>query len=210
MRVPTHSARCSVYGFRSNQVKGSGLPSDRAFITSHKKIRFSREASDNFIRMQWDESRYHPVPTTTYLLDYPPVYVAHYRSQSTAYVGETTNICSRTIQHLDADPATREHWKGPAESPSDTMYVIGNSLLKKSPRFDIVNQLMLPPPGSPAIKELNYRRTNLQKDSRPTSPGIPYPKRTTNWMRTLSASTAAVSRERDQGRPRITKPRPAR
>lgn len=102
------------------------------------------------------------------------------------------------------------YWKGPAESPSDTMYVIGNSLLKKSPRFDIVNQLMLPPPGSPAIKELNYRRTNLQKDSRTTSPGIPYPKRTTNWMRTLSASTAAVSRERDQGRPRITKPRPAR
>ena len=162
MRDPTGSARRGILGFRSYQVKVIVLASDSAFTTSLEKIRFSRESLDDFVRIQRDENRYHSVPDTTYLLDYPTVYIVHDRPQSTAYVGETTDIRSRTIQHLDADPATREDWKRLAESRSATMYVIGNSLFNKSLTLDIENQLMLYLSGSPAIKELNNRRTNPQ------------------------------------------------
>lgn len=138
------------------------MHSDDGFTTSLEKIRFSREALDEFVVGQRTQERSNTVPDTTYLLDYPTVYIVHDGPQCTAYVGETTDIRSRTIQHLDADPATRDDWKKLAESRAATMYIIGNSLFNKSLTLDVENQLMLYLSGSPTVKELNNRRTNPQ------------------------------------------------
>lgn len=132
------------------------------FTTALAEIRFSRDSLDHFVETQRALSRPDRLSDSTLWLDYPAVYIVHDNPQRTAYVGETTDIRSRTIQHLDADPASRDDWKKLAESETATMFIIGNTLFNKSLTLDIENQLMLYLSGSPTVKELNNRRTNPQ------------------------------------------------
>lgn len=47
------------------------------------------------------------------LINYPTVYIIHTKSgaELTVYIGETTNIQQRTIQHLNIDPERRLDWQ---------------------------------------------------------------------------------------------------
>jgi len=98
------------------------------------------------------------------LLTYPTVYVIHDDSsqQFTLYVGETTDIKRRTIEHMDIDPNTRDDWHQLAQSTNVKMIVIGHEHFNKSMTLDIENQLMLYLSGTKAVKRLNNRRTNPQ------------------------------------------------
>lgn len=105
------------------------------------------------------------------LFRYPTVYVVHDQPKKsevdveyTVYVGETTNITSRTKQHLTADIKTRDDWHGLAHSDSAKMFVIGHEHFNKSLTLDIENRLMNYLLGVDAVKHLNNRRTNQQTD----------------------------------------------
>ncbi|MDF3333894.1 DUF2075 domain-containing protein [Lacticaseibacillus rhamnosus] len=101
-----------------------------------------------------------------FLLQYPTVYIIHTDKKSanrvTVYVGETSDIHRRTIQHLVDDPSKRTDWALLSNDRSAQMIVIGHQHFNKSLTMDIENQLMLYLSGVPAIKQLNNRRTNPQ------------------------------------------------
>lgn len=124
-----------------------------------KKTSFSDEGVD-------DLDRHVSNPTERkWLLEYPTVYVVHDAvtpRNFRVYVGETTNIQSRTLHHLHQDPHKREDWKYFAESPSAEMYTIGHEHFNKSLTLDIENKLMLHLLGVDHVTELHNRRTNPQ------------------------------------------------
>ncbi|MDE3315776.1 DUF2075 domain-containing protein [Lacticaseibacillus zeae] len=101
-----------------------------------------------------------------FLLQYPTVYVIHTDKKSanqvTVYVGETSDIHRRTIQHLVDDPAKRADWASFSNDRNAQMIVIGHQHFNKSLTMDIENRLMLYLSGVPAVKQLNNRRTNPQ------------------------------------------------
>ncbi|WP_077069504.1 DUF2075 domain-containing protein [Lacticaseibacillus rhamnosus] len=101
-----------------------------------------------------------------FLLQYPTVYIIHTDKKSanrvTVYVGETSDIHRRTIQHLVDDPSKRTDWALLSNDRNAQMIVIGHQHFNKSLTMDIENQLMLYLSGVPAIKQLNNRRTNPQ------------------------------------------------
>lgn len=81
-----------------------------------------------------------------YLLHYPTVYIVNDKNkekQFSVYIGETSDIKKRTIQHLTVDPKTRSDWENLAISDSSKMYVIGHEHFNKSLTLDIENKLML-------------------------------------------------------------------
>lgn len=102
-----------------------------------------------------------------FLLQYPTVYIIHTDKKSanrvTVYVGETSDIHRRTIQHLVDDPSKRTDWALLSNDRNAQMIVIGHQHFNKSLTMDIENQLMLYLSGVPAIKQLNNRRTNPAK-----------------------------------------------
>lgn len=99
------------------------------------------------------------------LLDYPTVYVVRQPQleKFDVYVGETTDIFSRTIQHLRTDPAIREDWRQLAESDRAEMLVIGNRYFNKSLTLDVENRLMLYLTGVETVNQLHNRRSNPQR-----------------------------------------------
>lgn len=129
-----------------------------------EEIRFSRSSLDSFI----DEQRSSATPDSdrraTKLLDYPTVYVVHHETSErfSVYIGETTDIRSRTIQHLETDIGNREDWKALAASKASKMLVIGHPLFNKSLTLDIENRLMHYLSGVEAVEHLYNRRTNPQ------------------------------------------------
>lgn len=75
-----------------------------------------------------------------YLLHYPTVYIVNDKNkekQFSVYIGETSDIKKRTIQHLTVDPKTRTDWENLAISDSSKMYVIGHEHFNKSLTLDI-------------------------------------------------------------------------
>lgn len=102
------------------------------------------------------------------LLQYPTVYIIHSDKKSanqvTVYVGETTDINRRTVQHLVDDPLRRTDWASLSNDQEAKMIVIGHRHFNKSLTLDIENQLMLYLSSVPAITQLNNRRTNPQNE----------------------------------------------
>ncbi|RXT58588.1 DUF2075 domain-containing protein [Lacticaseibacillus chiayiensis] len=100
------------------------------------------------------------------LLQYPTVYLIHTDKKSansvTIYVGETSDIYRRTIQHLVDDPSKRADWASFSNDRHAQMIVIGHQHFNKSLTMDIENRLMLYLSGVPTVKQLNNRRTNPQ------------------------------------------------
>lgn len=102
----------------------------------------------------------------TYLLDYPTVYVAHHRAADKykVYIGETTNIRGRTLQHLTADSRVDEDWTRMSQADDAEMYVIGHKQFNKSLTLDVENRLMQFLTSSTDVVELNNKRSNPQND----------------------------------------------
>lgn len=83
------------------------------------------------------------------LTDYPTVYIidnqgkqSDYKENYTVYVGETIDIQRRTLEHLDADPETREDWEELRNAKNAHMFVIGHEHFNKSLALDIENRMM--------------------------------------------------------------------
>lgn len=105
-------------------------------------------------------------PDARYLLDYPTVYVAHHQASDKykVYVGETSDIRGRTLQHLTGDSQVRDDWAEMTRASDAQMYVIGHTMFNKSLTLDIENRLMLYLTSANDVVELNNRRSNPQND----------------------------------------------
>lgn len=101
-----------------------------------------------------------------YILDYPTVYIVNDESKKKydVYVGETSDIYRRTLQHINQDPNTREDWKSLAKSSSAEMLIIGHEYFNKSLTLDIENRLMLYLSSVDNINQLYNRRSNQQNE----------------------------------------------
>lgn len=103
-----------------------------------------------------------------YLINYPTVYIINEGNQAkakyTVYVGETNDIQRRTLQHLDADPISRQDWRQLKATPDATMFVIGHQHFNKSLTLDIENRMMHYLSGVSTVSHLNNRRDNAQRD----------------------------------------------
>lgn len=99
-----------------------------------------------------------------YILNYPTVYIVHNKNKQkyTVYVGETTNIKRRTIEHISNDPKVREDWEQLVESKSTEMLIIGHHHFNKSLTLDIENKLMQYLSSVDVVEKVNNRRTNQQ------------------------------------------------
>lgn len=128
-----------------------------------RKIGFTQPHLDEFVRELRANSK--PPRVRELLLDFPTVYVVRQEQSERydVYVGETTDIFSRTIQHLKTDPATRDDWRQLAESAAAEMLVIGNTYFNKSLTLDVENRLMLYLTGVESVKQLHNRRSNPQR-----------------------------------------------
>ena len=104
------------------------------------------------------------------LTDYPTVYIidnkgkqSDYKENYTVYVGETIDIQRRTLEHLDADPETREDWEELRNAKNAHMFVIGHEHFNKSLALDIENRMMQYLSSVDVISKLNNRRENAQR-----------------------------------------------
>lgn len=131
-----------------------------------EEVPFSREGLDGFVaNLEMRESA-DQAPDARYLLRYPTVYVINHEDNEkfSVYVGETTDIRQRTVQHLDFDPKHRDDWRAISDATKADMYVIGHELFNKSLTLDIENRLMLYLSGIEHVAELYNRRSNAQRD----------------------------------------------
>lgn len=98
------------------------------------------------------------------MLSYPTVYIVNDKkspSKYSVYIGETTDIKRRTIEHLKE---LRDDWKELSNSDQAKMFVIGHEHFNKSLTLDIENRLMQYLSSVEAVENLNNRRTNPQND----------------------------------------------
>ena len=103
--------------------------------------------------------------TSELILDYPTVYIVnnnHKKDKYNIYVGETSDIVTRTTQHLTVDPALREDWLEFSEADDAKMIVIGHEYFNKSLTLDIENKLMHYLSSVDAVDTVYNRRTNQQ------------------------------------------------
>lgn len=100
------------------------------------------------------------------LYDYPTVYIVHddHDDMYDVYVGETSDISRRTIQHLRQDPSLRDDWRSFLESDTSRMFVIGHPLFNKSLTLDVEDRLRLYFTGVDAVHRVRNRRPNAQRD----------------------------------------------
>lgn len=132
-----------------------------------RKISYEREALDEFVGELQQAAATDigdAAKTATYLLDYPTVYIVHNEAAGKyqVYIGETSDIRSRTIQHLNYDPRVREDWKAFSDSKTALMLIIGHRIFNKSLTLDIENRMMHYLTGAANISSLNNRRANPQ------------------------------------------------
>lgn len=103
------------------------------------------------------------------LTEYPTIYIIddpgkqRSRANYTVYVGETTDIQRRTLEHLNADPESRDDWEKLRDAKHARMLVIGHEHFNKSLTLDIENRLMQYLSGVDTITKLNNRRENAQR-----------------------------------------------
>lgn len=127
-----------------------------------KKIKYSSNALNEFI----DKYQHKEAECEKYLLNYPTVYIVNHskRNKYNVYVGETSDIYQRTIQHLEADKKCKEDWKTMSSSDDATMYIIGHEYFNKSLTLDIENRLMSYLTTVESIDTVYNRRTNPQNE----------------------------------------------
>lgn len=139
------------------------MTNDRPII---EKIDYDENALKEFeLSMQNNtETRTNSLSKSDMFLTYPTVYVitGEKSKKFIAYVGETTNIISRTQQHLTRDPIERQDWREFKQAKSANLFIIGHEKFNKSLTLDIENRLMLYMSGNPNIGQLNNRRNNPQ------------------------------------------------
>lgn len=100
-----------------------------------------------------------------YILSYPTVYIVQdvdRHAGYSVYVGETSDIKRRTIEHISIDSKERSDWRELADSESAEMYVIGHEHFNKSMTLDIENKMMQYLASVDVVKKVNNRRTNQQ------------------------------------------------
>ena len=122
----------------------------------YNKDALDKFQNDNLLPLNENESKL--------LKNYPTVYIINEKNQTkySVYVGETTDITRRTIQHLIDDPKHREDWQRLSQSKDAKMFIIGHDHFNKSLTLDIENQLMLYLSSVDKIKTIYNRRTNQQ------------------------------------------------
>ncbi|MCT3524573.1 DUF2075 domain-containing protein [Latilactobacillus curvatus] len=101
----------------------------------------------------------------TYILKYPTVYIvkdADKQDNYSVYVGETTDIKRRTVEHITNDSKDRADWWELNHSNTAEMYVIGHEHFNKSMTLDIENKMMQYMASVDVVKRVNNRRTNQQ------------------------------------------------
>lgn len=100
-----------------------------------------------------------------YILSYPTVYIvkdADKQLNYSVYVGETSDIKRRTIEHISVDSKERADWRELADSKTSEMYIIGHEHFNKSMTLDIENKMMQYMASVDVVKKVNNRRTNQQ------------------------------------------------
>lgn len=101
----------------------------------------------------------------TYIYKYPTVYIvkdADKQKNYSVYVGETTDIKRRTVEHITNDSKDRTDWRELNNSKTAEMYVIGHEHFNKSMTLDIENKMMQYMASVDVVKRVNNRRTNQQ------------------------------------------------
>lgn len=100
------------------------------------------------------------------LSSYPTVYIINDNKHSkySVYVGETTNIKRRTLEHINVDIIEGNIWKNFSNSNSSMMYVIGHNYFNKSLTLDIENKLMQYLSSVDSVENLYNKRTNPQSE----------------------------------------------
>lgn len=100
------------------------------------------------------------------LSSYPTVYIINDNKHSkySVYVGETTNIKRRTLEHINVDIIEGNMWENFSNSNSSMMYVIGHNYFNKSLTLDIENKLMQYLSSVDSVENLYNKRTNPQSE----------------------------------------------
>ncbi|PTG55497.1 ATP-dependent exonuclease [Staphylococcus chromogenes] len=100
------------------------------------------------------------------LSSYPTVYIINDNKHSkySAYIGETTNIKRRTLEHINVDIIEGNIWENFSNSNSSMMYVIGHNYFNKSLTLDIENKLMQYLSSVDSVENLYNKRTNPQSE----------------------------------------------
>ena len=100
------------------------------------------------------------------LSSYPTVYIINdnKRSKYSVYVGETSNIKRRTLEHINVDIIEGNMWENFSNSNSSMMYVIGHNYFNKSLTLDIENKLMQYLSSVDSVENLYNKRTNPQSE----------------------------------------------
>lgn len=98
------------------------------------------------------------------MLQFPTVYIVNNKANGKyrVYVGETSDIQSRTSQHLKIDVKSREDWRFLGSAQDAQMHVIAHEYFNKSLTLDVENQLMMYLGCIDAVEEVYNRRTNRQ------------------------------------------------
>ncbi|WP_419791008.1 DUF2075 domain-containing protein [Staphylococcus chromogenes] len=100
------------------------------------------------------------------LSSYPTVYIINDNKHSkySVYVGETTNIKRRTLEHINVDIIEGNIWENFSNSNSSMMYVIGHNYFNKSLTLDIENKFMQYLSSVDSVENLYNKRTNPQSE----------------------------------------------
>lgn len=149
------------FKFGDNDVKNISTPIVREFNYSEKAIQNIDEEIDK--------------KDQQLLLRYPTIYIVNDESTSdkySVYIGETTDIKRRTLEHLqndtrddsDIDVNSRKFWKRIRQSKDSKMFLIGHDHFNKSLTLDIENKLIHYMSGIEKVDHLYNRRTNQQED----------------------------------------------
>lgn len=100
------------------------------------------------------------------IFNYPTVYIINHKEKSgtSVYIGETTDIYRRTIEHIESDSKGREDWAMMKSASDAKMLVVGHEMFNKSLTLDIENRLMLYLSSVDGISTVYNRRSNEQND----------------------------------------------
>ncbi|MDN6640384.1 MAG: DUF2075 domain-containing protein [Tetragenococcus sp.] len=102
-----------------------------------------------------------------YILNYPTVYLINDKTKQEnfyVYVGESTDIRRRTVEHLHGDVQKNNSWKKFANSDTSKMLVIGHDHFNKSLTLDIENKLMQYMTSVESVNYIFNQRANQQNE----------------------------------------------
>lgn len=100
------------------------------------------------------------------IFNYPTVYIINHKNKQgvSVYIGETSDINRRTMEHLQSDSKERDDWMTMKEAQDAKMLVIGHEMFNKSLTLDIENRIMLYMSSIDNVTTVYNRRTNDQRE----------------------------------------------